>query len=817
MKLVNLNDRILLMHMPKYVSLSISEDHQIIAIAYTSIKHKTYDYIKSQELIRCSNSDSSLIDSLNDVAKYFDCKIRYTEVKFNDDNFMKLINFNKDYLILVSDHDFEVIACSKILNSCTNQVKNSDIKSHSIQMLTHLKNFCHFIKSDVISETIEIITKNNLINYLESNGLKIKAEFESDKIPSVTSDTVEGGFKNIDTKSALLGKGIQRHIFSTNKDISIYSEIDFTVTEMGKQKLLESIKNPYKDEKVILEYQKIIDFLSKSSLIDEFSKTIKLFKYNSSIRSLIEIQLDPHSSVVFGKSCNEKSIYSRKSLDEGTVAAYKSFVKKILEMKINCKVLTKLLIFLKNFPIEPPSQTFFKKLVDSINCPEFCEMSNILDQNISKNFDIKSALDDKYYNIIHSSKDKYLQLAREIYDKTTKEIQNLILDIIKDTDLKIDKTQCGEICISGKFYNEPHHLKEASCGKLRHIRNYRFFKSNINMENKNNFFNSKNFSGKNAYNFNKTSDRYYGRISSYDKCDIPKIGSKKTINGYKIQVIKINNSKIFYSNNKIRLLNEIIRDSLDQIFEIQGRLCKSLLYKLENYNEYQTRIASIIGELDYCISLGIFLKKSKEYNIYDNNAVNPTFFLSINNVSNLLIINSRRVNYGIEDGSLSIITGPNMAGKSSYLRNLCHLLILNQLGCKITQESDKVEIFEEIYYLTQIDDVLEFDANIRNNISWSSHNYSTARRIVFVDELDCSYLVQIGLLKMLKNRKITAIFITHDSRIIKFCKTVGIKIFNYDNHILKDGTFENRRSLDLVSIYFDSNVMEKIILKIEGK
>ena len=44
-----------------------------------------------------------------------------------------------------------------------------------------------------------------------------------------------------------------------------------------------------------------------------------------------------------------------------------------------------------------------------------------------------------------------------------------------------------------------------------------------------------------------------------------------------------------------------------------------------------------------------------------------------------------------------LITGPNMGGKSTVLRQTCLLAILAQIGCLVPARSYKAKIFDQIF------------------------------------------------------------------------------------------------------------------------
>ncbi|MCP4633332.1 MAG: DNA mismatch repair protein MutS [candidate division Zixibacteria bacterium] len=93
---------------------------------------------------------------------------------------------------------------------------------------------------------------------------------------------------------------------------------------------------------------------------------------------------------------------------------------------------------------------------------------------------------------------------------------------------------------------------------------------------------------------------------------------------------------------------------------------------------------------------------------------------------------------GSDDGFLHIITGPNMAGKSTYLRQVGHIVILAQIGCFVPATNARIGLVDRVFTRVGASDLLlegkstflvEMNevANILNN--------ATNKSLVLLDEV----------------------------------------------------------------------------------
>ena len=159
---------------------------------------------------------------------------------------------------------------------------------------------------------------------------------------------------------------------------------------------------------------------------------------------------------------------------------------------------------------------------------------------------------------------------------------------------------------------------------------------------------------------------------------------------------------------------------------------------------YVDNLRSVAGALSSLDALGA-LARVADTNQWTAPEVNNTGVLAIDNgrhpiiermLGGSFIPNS--VAFGAENPRCFIITGPNMGGKSTYLRQIALITVLAQMGSYVPADSAAIGIVDRIFArLGASDDLHEGESTFMVEMREAAHilSHATDRSLVLIDEL----------------------------------------------------------------------------------
>ncbi|MCI9435414.1 MAG: DNA mismatch repair protein MutS [Bacilli bacterium] len=185
---------------------------------------------------------------------------------------------------------------------------------------------------------------------------------------------------------------------------------------------------------------------------------------------------------------------------------------------------------------------------------------------------------------------------------------------------------------------------------------------------------------------------------------------------------------------------DLILNAEEKIINLEYDIFTTIREKIKEYIPKLQNIAKVISEIDVLQSFATIT----EENNYVRPIINDTKEIRIINDRHPVIekvINDEYVPNDIimdENTNILLITGPNMAGKSTYMRQLAISVIMAQIGCFVPASKAKLPVFDAIY--TRIgasDDLVSGESTFMVEMNEANYAISSATEnsLVLFDEL----------------------------------------------------------------------------------
>ncbi len=221
---------------------------------------------------------------------------------------------------------------------------------------------------------------------------------------------------------------------------------------------------------------------------------------------------------------------------------------------------------------------------------------------------------------------------------------------------------------------------------------------------------------------------YYIEVSKSNLSKVPKHYRRK-------QTLK--NSERFVTD-ELKELEYKILSAKDRIYEIENKIYNDILKKLGEEIDVIERTAKSIAIIDVISSLArVALEMNytrpevdESMDIEIRNGRHPVVELYTDFVPNDTHINS--------DARFIILTGPNMAGKSTYMRQVALIVILAQMGSFVPADYAKIGIVDRVY--TRVgasDDITRGRSTFMMEMVELANilNTATERSLILLDEI----------------------------------------------------------------------------------
>ena len=195
-----------------------------------------------------------------------------------------------------------------------------------------------------------------------------------------------------------------------------------------------------------------------------------------------------------------------------------------------------------------------------------------------------------------------------------------------------------------------------------------------------------------------------------------------------------------YISPVLKEKEDLILNAEEKIINLEYELFVAIRDKIKNYIPTLQNIAKVLSEIDVLQSFATITE--------ENNYVRPIF----NEERKMIIKNDRHpvIEKVITDEyvpndiimdektNILLITGPNMAGKSTYMRQAAITVIMAQIGCFVPASSAELPLFDAIY--TRIgasDDLVSGESTfmVEMNEANNAISNATENSLILFDEL----------------------------------------------------------------------------------
>lgn len=156
-----------------------------------------------------------------------------------------------------------------------------------------------------------------------------------------------------------------------------------------------------------------------------------------------------------------------------------------------------------------------------------------------------------------------------------------------------------------------------------------------------------------------------------------------------------------YVTPELKEKERLILEAEDKMVDLEHRLFIELRDYLVEHLARLQKIATVIAELDVYQSLATISAEYRyvkpeindEFDLVIDEGRHPVVEAIMNNSS--FISNSTKLT--LDEHAILLITGPNMAGKSTYMRQVALISIMAQIGCFVPAKAAKLPLLDRIF------------------------------------------------------------------------------------------------------------------------
>jgi DNA mismatch repair protein MutS len=197
-----------------------------------------------------------------------------------------------------------------------------------------------------------------------------------------------------------------------------------------------------------------------------------------------------------------------------------------------------------------------------------------------------------------------------------------------------------------------------------------------------------------------------------------------------------------FVSQELKKYEEKIMGAEEKIIALENKILQILREKVAKGGKKVQKMAAKIAEIDVLLT---FSEVSSKYN-YSKPEMNNGFELVITDgrhpIMERMDLETRFIpndtNMDCDQNRIMIITGPNMAGKSTYLRQVALIVLMAQMGCFVPVKEAKIGIVDKIFSRVGAqDNILKGQSTFMVEMNETANilNNATNRSLIILDEI----------------------------------------------------------------------------------
>ena len=251
-----------------------------------------------------------------------------------------------------------------------------------------------------------------------------------------------------------------------------------------------------------------------------------------------------------------------------------------------------------------------------------------------------------------------------------------------------------------------------------------------------------------------------------------------------------------FITEELKKIEDDIINAEEKILSLEKELWEDFLIRFEDYFHAIIEYSSIVAELDFIISLKISAVKYNYMRPFVDNGnririINGRHpIIEVQDLDEPFVPNDTDIDY---ESQVQIITGPNMSGKSTYLRQIATIVLMAQIGSFVPADEAHIGIIDRIFTRIGASDNLALGQStfmVEMNEVANILNSCTDNSLILLDEIGRGTSTYDGLaiawavVEFLHNKKgqqSKTLFATHYHEMIKITNYLNrVKIFKVD-------------------------------------